>query len=173
MNYTDKAINGYLPTYLDLANKIGTQGSVLELGIDQGGSLELWLSLFPDGVVVGVDHNPDVVVPKGTYSCIMAQDNPKLPEALQEWAPFNLIVDDASHQAGPTLRSLRLLWPLVIPGGWYVIEDWGVAFRHRAPMYEPEMLDVARDLIIWFGNPNPSVASITYKPGLIILEKVT
>lgn len=173
MSYTDKAVNGYLPTYLGMASQIGTRGSVLELGIDQGGSLELWLTLFPEGNVVGVDHNPLAHVPEGAIGLFTAQDNPGLPARLDHLAPFDLVVDDASHRPGPTTRSFDLLWPLVAPGRWYVIEDWGVAFEGLAPMYEPDMIEVAKGFIEAFAHQSRGVAAITYRPGMIILEKVT
>ena len=38
--------------------------------------------------------------------------------------PIDLVVDDASHRYGATLASFETLFPLMRPGGLYVIEDW-------------------------------------------------
>ena len=37
--------------------------------------------------------------------------------------PYDLIVDDASHKAKHQVIGFDLYWPLVKPGGWYVVED--------------------------------------------------
>jgi hypothetical protein len=38
---------------------------------------------------------------------------------------LDLVVDDASHELDFTRRSFNMLFPLLRPGGLYVIEDWG------------------------------------------------
>jgi predicted O-methyltransferase YrrM len=38
--------------------------------------------------------------------------------------PIDLVVDDASHLLAPTRASFEVLFPLVRPGGLYLIEDW-------------------------------------------------
>ena len=39
------------------------------------------------------------------------------------------MIDDASHLLDPTRSSFDVLFPLLRPGGVYVIEDWGVDLR--------------------------------------------
>jgi hypothetical protein len=38
--------------------------------------------------------------------------------------PLDLVADDASHVLDPTRASVEALFPLLRPGGLYVIEDW-------------------------------------------------
>jgi hypothetical protein len=38
--------------------------------------------------------------------------------------PLDLIIDDASHMYGLTKTSFETLFPLLRPGGLYIIEDW-------------------------------------------------
>jgi predicted O-methyltransferase YrrM len=40
--------------------------------------------------------------------------------------PLDLVIDDASHLVDPTRSSFNVLFPLLRPGGVYVIEDWAV-----------------------------------------------
>ena len=40
-------------------------------------------------------------------------------------APLDLVVDDASHELDLTRQSFNMLFPLLRPGGLYIIEDWG------------------------------------------------
>lgn len=41
--------------------------------------------------------------------------------------PMDLVVDDASHFYHETRESFRTLFPLLRPGGLYIVEDWGWA----------------------------------------------
>lgn len=45
--------------------------------------------------------------------------------------PIDLVIDDASHRYDPTRSSFEVLFPLLRPGGRYVIEDWNC--DHWAP----------------------------------------
>ncbi|MEZ5166775.1 MAG: hypothetical protein R2695_09875 [Acidimicrobiales bacterium] len=49
---------------------------------------------------------------------------------------LDLVIDDASHQLGPTRASFELLFPRIRPGGLFLIEDW--SFEHSV---ERNMLD--------------------------------
>jgi Methyltransferase domain len=39
-------------------------------------------------------------------------------------AAIDVVIDDASHMYAPTLASFECLFPMVRPGGAYIIEDW-------------------------------------------------
>jgi predicted O-methyltransferase YrrM len=174
---TDKFINDYVTTYRLIAEFIGSTGRVLEVGVAGGGSLQLWQALFPRGVVVGIDHDPMATWPMGTLCVIAEQDAPNLVELIVDVFPkwisgFDLIVDDASHQAEPSWSTFRLLWPLVRPGRWYVVEDWGVAFEGRAPQYEPEMLYFAQSMLQLFHPAHRhDVDEVRFRDGMIIIRK--
>lgn len=182
---TDKAAHGYLPTYLQIAAQIGTAGKVCEIGVADGGSLELWQTLFPHGLVVGVDDDsyttrqvtfgeaPTVHVgttwPPGTVKVVASQDDPTLPGRLREIASgFDLIVDDASHDGALTRRTWELLWPLVAPGGWYVIEDWQIALNGSR---DRSMLDTVQGLLRLLDSPAGEADSIEYRYGLAAVRR--
>lgn len=170
---TDKARNGYLPTYLQLAAGIGVQGIVCELGVEDGGSLELWQTLFPEGVIVGVDSDEHARWPDGTIRVVSDQMNPHLPDILQRYVHnYSLIIDDASHRGLETVTAFRLLWPLVASGGFYVIEDWGVAYEGVAPMFDPTMADAVFEPVHYIHRPHgDSVREVRFRGGLVIVEK--
>jgi predicted methyltransferase len=48
---------------------------------------------------------------------------------------LDLVIDDASHMYALTKKSFETLFPLLRPGGLYIIEDWrggiGRRFRHQ------------------------------------------
>lgn len=167
---TDKVSLGYLPTYLKLAAEIGTGAHVLELGVYKGGSLDMWQALFPSGVVVGVDNERDAAAPHvpGTHFIRAAQDDPALPDKLKPFAPFDLIVDDASHLGDKTRRSWEILWPLVRPGGYYVVEDWQVAFW---PGWGESMLRTVESFLRQLADPKDAVEAIEYRHGRVIIKR--
>ncbi len=170
---TDKVANGYWPTYLELAAEFGPGAIVLEIGVQGGGGLRLFQTLFPLGEVVGVDHDPNSTWPEGTLRIVAEQTSPSLPALLSLYT-FDLIVDDASHDAMLTKTTFYLLWETLRPGGAYVIEDWGVAFPGSAPIYDPGMLEFAQSLLVLLADPHMGqVEEITYRDGLIIIRKAT
>lgn len=125
---TDKVSpHGYLPDYLRLAADLGTRAVVCEVGVKTGESLVLWQHLFPHSpAIIGVDHDPGSVWPEGTHRIVASQDAPDLGDLVRQSAPggCDLIVDDASHLGHLSAATFASLWPLVHPGGYYVVEDW-------------------------------------------------
>jgi hypothetical protein len=160
----------YLTTYLRLAAQIGTAGRVCEIGVLHGGSLEMWQALFPDGTIVGVDNDPGASWPVGTIPVVAEQADPELPDEIRAVAGFglfDLIVDDASHDGELTRRTFELLWPLVKPGGRYVVEDWDVHFTYP----ERGMLGVAEAFLLELDSHESPVESVYYRCGLAVVTK--
>ena len=141
-----------------------------------GESLDMWQALFPDGVIIGADLDPACIWPEGTHRVIAHQDSPGLPALVAEFAPdgCDLIVDDASHVGALSAATFALLWPLVRPGGFYVVEDWadpivlptwGVADRSS------RLIDWVPSLVGAFGD---GAAEIRYTwLGLAIVRRKT
>lgn len=179
---SDKAGHGYLPTYQHIADEINAtiaHPRVLELGVAGGDSLLLWEQLFPHATrrnICGVDINAQAIWPEGFVKVVGEQDDPDLPGRILEAMKhptipqFHLIVDDASHDAGLTRTAFQHLWPLLYPGGYYVIEDWS-----HANMI---MGGLAAELpALAFDDRDPlsavlGIEFITYRPGMIILRKL-
>lgn len=176
---TDKGINGYMPTYESLARTIRPDAAICELGVYHGGSLALWQKMFPSyAVIVGVDVAHDAIWPPGTVKIVANQQDPTLPNQLLATLAsealghigFDLIIDDASHQGHETYKSFKHLWPLVVPGGYYVIEDWAVGFPQWT-RYDDSMLAMAMGLLNELSDPRGPVHFITYQYGLIVIRK--
>jgi len=171
---TDKLENGYLPLYESLVPELGEIPRILELGVDRGGGLELFHELWPAALILGVDHNPGAVWPGFAVQLVYDQADVALPGRLAKLGVtgLELVVDDASHDGALTAASFELLFPLLVPGGVYVIEDWGVGLPGNAPDYSPSMLAFVLDLAMLFDNRKPlEVASVTLLPGLVVVRK--
>ena len=169
---TDKVAQGYLPVYREITDYLGPAARVCEIGVLNGGSLATWKELFPQGTVAGVDIDPGMIWPEGTTRIVAAQNDPDLPDLLSEHEiEWDLIVDDASHDGALTRTAFENLWPLVSPGGFYVIEDWFTGFGdYHGPCKSPEMLVFVQSLLEYL-HRDSDVASIGYRYGMAIVRK--
>jgi 23S rRNA U2552 (ribose-2'-O)-methylase RlmE/FtsJ len=175
---TDKYWSGYVPTYEALARTIQPRAAICELGVYEGGSLKLWKQIFPNyQLIVGVDINEHATWPEGTVRVVADQQDPLLVPRLERIlgehirTSFDLIVDDASHIGHLTYKAFLHLWPLVVPGGYYVIEDWLVGFP-RWSNFDDSMVHVAMMLLNEFDPDQESdVHFITYQAGLVVIRK--
>jgi Methyltransferase domain len=168
---TDKIAGGYLPVYQAIARDLGPAARVCELGVDRGESLAFWRGLFPDGDITGVDHHPYHGATHGCRVILMDQADPELPAALG--GMFDLIVDDCSHKGHLTGASFTLLWPLLRPGGFYVVEDWMIGlpeFRWHW-MHDPVILDVVASFLRLLATPDSEAEEVTYRYGLAIVKR--
>jgi hypothetical protein len=108
--------------------------SVLELGVQNGGSLEVWAKVAPEAkVILGIDVNPlcgelkfedsriRVAVTDGSIASL-------LKTATDTEQPFSIIVDDASHLSRDIIENFVSLWPLVASGGKYIVEDLATSY---------------------------------------------
>lgn len=105
----------------------------LEIGVFKGGSLEMWKHYFgPRATIVGVDINPNCQKyeqPPSSYVRIGDQADPVFWDAvLDEFGPFDIILDDASHLMEPTIKCFEKLYPTIPKNGLYMIEDTATSY---------------------------------------------
>ena len=132
----DVYFRNYERLFGDLAGK---EIHLLELGISQGGSLELWRDYFKKGTIAGIDMSPvRLDDPSGRIHIYqgLQQDTMLLDRVRLETAPdgFDIIIDDCSHIGEFTAVSFWHLFDRHLkPGGLYVIEDWGAGYMRGTP----------------------------------------
>lgn len=117
----------YLRSYEEFLNPERI-GCLLELGVFRGSSLSMWREWLPNAVIVGVDNwsfpaRMPAVVPGANVESADCTDATRMLEICEKYAPFDVIVDDASHRKIDQRLSLGILWPHLNPGGYYIIED--------------------------------------------------
>jgi SAM-dependent methyltransferase len=122
--------SSYLSLYQSVLNdQRSTTHSVLEIGVQNGGSLEIWSKFFPNAnAVVGCDINPKCEQLNYENSNIhVVVGDATLPETLQEIKQhslsFDLIIDDGSHIPREVILTFLQYWPLIKPGGLFIAED--------------------------------------------------
>jgi len=114
---------------------------VLELGLWKGGSVAFWAEALQPKRLVGVDRRPASDSPAfeaylaarpdqlRAYWGVDQADGDRLRGIVAEHfdGPLDLVIDDASHLYGPTRASFEAVFPLLRPGGLYLLEDWAWA----------------------------------------------
>lgn len=140
---------------------------VLEIGIEQGQSLQIWREYFPNAVVCGIDHAEICKRYEGerTRVFIGEQQDEVFLKAMcdQVEGQFDIIIDDGSHVLAQYIRSLRALSPKLKPGGYYFIEDINAGWL---PYCKEELDKVLHDdptlelIGIYCGGRNESLAML-------------
>jgi hypothetical protein len=130
---TDKS-PAYLANYeREFGDRFDEPIKLLELGIQRGGSMRLWLELLPNADIAGLDLN-EILIPANPRLHIyqgFQQDPAILDQIALEIAPdgFDVILDDASHLGRYTSESFWHLFPRHLKsGGIYIIDDWGSGY---------------------------------------------
>lgn len=134
----DYILHGYLPIYdREFGQWRDEPIRMLEIGLNVGASIKLWLQYFTKAQIVGFDiadfkFAPEIeqfVMDYGLLKRFNFYRGDALnPADLQRFVesqpePFDIIIDDGAHSSGTIITAFHHLWPRVKPGGYYVIED--------------------------------------------------
>lgn len=109
--------------------------AMLEIGVQNGGSLEIWSEFFGDGFLfLGCDINPAVGNLKYQDPRIKlvvgdASDQKTRNEIIGiHPAGFDIIIDDGSHRSLDTISNFVNYFSLLKPGGVFIVEDMHCAY---------------------------------------------
>jgi len=125
---TDKSSTGhnYLKYYEQFFRDIRNENiRFLEIGVWEGASLKTWNEYFENGIIIGLDIDNKEQYDGGRIMTYRGDQNNghDLKELNSAFGPFDVILDDGSHQGSHQLFSFETLFPLLNPGGFYIIED--------------------------------------------------
>jgi hypothetical protein len=132
---------------------VGRPVVMVEIGVGEGGSLQLWKGYFgPSARIVGLDildksgfEGDQIAIRVGDQA-----DYSVLQGLLDEFGPPDIILDDGSHVMSDIEASFRFLYPRMAHDGVYVVEDLHTAYWPefggglRAP---GTFVETAKDLI--------------------------
>jgi len=102
---------------------------LLEIGIQNGGSLEVWSTFFPAArKIVGCDIDPlcgelEFADPKISVVIGDANSDTAQAEILGHASAFDLVIDDGSHLSSDILKSFARYFPYLTEGGLFIAED--------------------------------------------------
>ena len=118
----------YIPIYERyFAPFRGKKIRFLEIGVSEGGSLQMWRKYFGnDAVIFGIDINPKCIKfdnVAGKVRIGSQEDEKFLEEVVKEMGGLDIVLDDGSHHMKHITSSLKCLFPHLNYNGIYMIED--------------------------------------------------
>lgn len=128
---TDKAgyhtFTGFYSTFVDRFKN----PTMVEIGIDNGGSLKMWEEYYGSPTIIGIDINDKKQFDGKNIRTIVA-DQGNVPDLVQKCisvsTAYDLIVDDGSHIYSHQISCFAKLFPYVKSGGIYIVEDLHTSF---------------------------------------------
>jgi len=182
----------YLEVYdRHLARFRGKPVRLLEIGVQHGGSLQIWRQYFgPQAIIFGIDidekcrdfDDEDARVRIGSQS-----DQEFLQAVIKEMGGVDIVIDDGSHVASHQKISFDCLYPLLNNDGIYLCEDLQAAYWpvfHEGGYKRPgTFIEVVKDLIddihAWYHDHGStvlhtaaeSVYSLSVYEGIVAIEK--
>lgn len=167
--------------------------NILELGMWDGGSLVIWNEVFSPAKIVGVDlkqrensqYFQEYLLSRKpgervrTYWGVDQANCGELRRIVRDEfdQPLDVVFDDASHLYQPTKLAFETLFPLLRPGGLYIIEDW--AWLHwpefnNDPYFagRTSLTELVVEIVEMIGSARgESPAILTVQPGFVVVEK--
>lgn len=165
----------------------GKEATVLEIGLGEGGSLQMWKYYFGSkAIIYSIDKNKSTEYldeeDKDKFFCGLQEDREFLKDVKSKILLLDIILDDASHRSQDQIVSLEELWEHLKIGGLYLIEDLSQAYieGYKNPS---NFIEYAKDLIDYIygyfeanrGEKTreliKTLTSIHFYYGIIVFEK--
>lgn len=100
---------------------------VLEIGVSQGGSLQMWKNYFgPTAKIYGMDINPKCKALEEENIKILIgsqSDRAFLQQVKKEIPPIDILIDDGGHTMKQLITTFEELYPHIKENGIYAAED--------------------------------------------------
>lgn len=124
---------------------------LLEIGVQEGRSLNLWGLVFASDQtqITGVDIDLSKCRWSPPQGCELLQcdinNRALISQIAIDRGPFDVIIDDGSHLAADQLAGFDMLWPHLAPSGLYFVEDlelnyesnvWGPSYSEGSGMVD-------------------------------------
>lgn len=99
--------------------------SLLEIGINAGGSIYLWSKYFQNAKIFGLDVNGENIkekyrnLPNVNYVIRDAYG----PTSADSFENFDIIIEDGNHILESQIKAIKLFLPKLNDGGVFIIED--------------------------------------------------
>ena len=164
--------------------------NILEIGVYQGGSLQMWKSYFGEKAkIFGIDINPrckeleenNIKIFTGSQS-----DRKFLNEIKSSIPPIDIFIDDGGHTMQQQIISFEELFEMVKDGGIYVCEDlhtsywlkYGGGHRRKGTFIEYSKIFIdylnayhSEQNSLKANSFTQSVDSIHYYDSILVIEK--
>lgn len=159
---------------------------ILEIGVQSGGSLELWRQYFPTAEIIGIDTDESCKEHEGENIKVFIGDQHDV-KFLETLGNFDIIIDDGGHYMTQQQVSMNtLLANQLNDGGLYVIEDLHTSYWEQFLDIRKTTISVLKDMIDdlhqyadessrcenkqGFKNKY-NIKSMSFYPGIVFIEK--
>ncbi|MAG94787.1 MAG: hypothetical protein CMJ48_13750 [Planctomycetaceae bacterium] len=168
----------------------GTDVHIVEFGVSQGGSLQMWKEYFgPRCQITGIDINPHCKqVEEDQVRVIIGDQDDRgfLNTLARELPRIDILIDDGGHTMSQQIATFEEMFHSIDENGVYLCEDlvtsyrlsWGGGYKQGGTFieYSKEFIDAIN---AWFAEtPDLSVTEFTksahslhYYPGVLVIEK--
>ncbi|AVP87150.1 Putative O-methyltransferase I [Candidatus Phycorickettsia trachydisci] len=123
-NYLD-IYEFYLPPY------INQNASILEIGVQNGGHLQILSKYLKNAKIYGLDIDQNVCkldLGKDIQTfCFNATEEELINKNMPN-LNFDVIIDDGSHQSPDVIKTFQIMFYKLKPGGTYIIEDMHASY---------------------------------------------
>ena len=124
---TDKQypIHSYIEKYYDRAFRSFVDRknlTIVEIGVNEGESLELWNEYFHCAQIIGIDKVAVNYTPSSNIITVIQGKSSRV-ETFQDISNVDIVIDDGSHKVIDQTTTFNILYPRLNPNGIYVIED--------------------------------------------------
>lgn len=185
-------VNRYFEVYdRHFSHFRGTDVHVVEFGVSQGGSLQMWKQYFgPHAKIFGVDINPHCKQAEEEQIEIFIgdQEDRRFLKALAERiSRIDILIDDGGHSMMQQINTFEELFPSIHKNGVYLCEDlntsyvpgYGGGYKKRGTFieYSKNFIDYIN---AWHSTETSgfgvteftrSVHSLHYYDSMLVIEK--
>lgn len=168
-----------------------TDVHILEIGVDSGGSLDLWRDYFgPKAKIYGMDVNPACkkLEDDGYHIFIGSQSNPDFLNTIADSMPrIDILIDDGGHRMEQQIITFESMFDKIEINGFYVCEDictsyyleYGGGYKKRRTFieYSKNFIDSihawhSRDHVKFpITNLTKTIKGIHFYNNMLIIEK--
>jgi hypothetical protein len=163
----------YFPAYnRHFGQFIGKEVHIMEIGIQSGGSLDMWKSAFgPNAHVYGADINAPCKLYEDNRTKVFIGDqaDPKFWDNVKKQVPrIDILIDDGGHTQDQMTATLGLMLEHLSPNGIYVTED---IHGQENPFWHALQLNQLDSSLFHFKDLGKHISSVHVYPYLLVIEK--
>lgn len=125
--------------------------NILEIGVAQGQSVKMWKDYFLNAIIHGADISPaskicETFSPRIKFHLLDQRDAAQLKN-LEQFAPFDLIIDDGNHFWMEQILTFNTIFPYLKSGGIYIVEDTTTSYWKEYKNYHISPTDYFKSLV--------------------------
>ncbi len=147
-----------------------TKLKFLEIGIQNGGSAQMWRHYFGEvAKIIGVDINPwcKALEAEGVEVWIGDQGSDEFwQQFLAKHQQMDVILDDGGHTMQQQITTFKALFPILNEGGLYICEDTHSSYipcfgggNKKKNTFHEYVKDLIDDMHTWYFDKSENIAA--------------